>query len=52
VAARTAKLAKFDPRIGVANAGDEPQNTPITANDSIDNDFSELALRLFLEYFR
>ncbi|CAH1073932.1 hypothetical protein NTG1052_210108 [Candidatus Nitrotoga sp. 1052] len=49
-APRTAKLARAEPNNGVAHAGEEPQNTPITANDSIDNDLSELIVRVLLAY--
>jgi len=44
-APKTVKLASFEPSNGAAHDGDVAQNTPIVANASIDNDFSELALR-------
>jgi hypothetical protein len=36
VAPRTVKLAKSEPRIGVAHAGVTPESAPITANEKVD----------------
>jgi hypothetical protein len=46
-APNTAKLCAI-PKNGVADAGAAPQNTAITANASVDNDFSALAVRVLL----
>src|SRR5665647_1141360 len=46
VAARTAKLAKFEPSIGVASAGAATQNAATRVMASLGNDLSPLAMRL------
>jgi len=50
-APRTVKLAKSEPSTGVADAGEEPQNTASTVSANADHDLSELALLACLGAF-